>query len=81
MNSIYTRHNVLQGVTNRSSEVAFHKAKKKERKKRAVEGERIIFRPTVNILNRRFHSLQIQTDIIFQQFVCHIRTENKNHDA
>ena len=32
MNSIYTRHNVLQDVTNRSSEVGFHKAKKKERK-------------------------------------------------
>ena len=46
MNSIYTRHNVLQDVTNRSSEVGFHKAKK-ERKKRAVEGGRIIFRPTV----------------------------------
>ena len=46
-NSIYTRHNVLQDVTNRSSEVGFHKAKKKERKKRAVEDGRIIFRPTV----------------------------------
>ena len=32
MNSIYTRHKVLQDVTNRSSEVGFHKAKKKERK-------------------------------------------------
>ena len=32
MNSIYTRHNVLQDVTNRSSEVDFHKAKKKDRK-------------------------------------------------
>ena len=32
MNSIYTRYNVLQDVTNRSAEVDFHKAKKKERK-------------------------------------------------
>ena len=31
-NSIYTRHNVLQDVTNRSFEVGFHKAKKKEGK-------------------------------------------------
>ena len=38
---------MLQDVTNRSSEVGFHKAEKKERKKRAVEGRRIIFRPTV----------------------------------
>ena len=28
----YTRNNVVQDVTNRSSEVGFHKAKKKERK-------------------------------------------------
>ena len=45
MNSIYTRYNVLQDVTNRSAEVAFHKAKKK----RAGEVGRIIFRPTVYI--------------------------------
>ena len=35
---------MLQDVTNRSSEIGFHKAKKK----RAVEGGRRIFRPTVN---------------------------------
>ena len=34
---------MLQDVINRSSEVGFHK----EKKKRAVEGGRIIFRPTV----------------------------------
>ena len=39
---------MLQNVTNRSSEVGFHKAKKKE-KKRAGEAGRIIFRPTVYI--------------------------------
>ena len=44
---MYTRYNVLQDITNRRSEVDCHKAKKKERKKRAVEGGRIIFRPTV----------------------------------
>ena len=38
---------MLQDITNRSSEVGFHKAKKKERKKRAVVGGRIIFRPTI----------------------------------
>ena len=32
MSSIYARHNVLQDVTNRSSEVGFHKGKKKDRK-------------------------------------------------
>ena len=31
MNSICIRHNVLQDVTNRSSEVGFHKGKKKEK--------------------------------------------------
>ena len=45
---ILIRHNVLQDVSNRSSKVGFHKAKKKE-KKRAVEGGRIIFRPTVSV--------------------------------
>ena len=53
-NSIYTRHNMLQYVTNRSSEVGFHKAKK-ERKKRAVEDGWILFRPTVT-MKRTFDS-------------------------
>ena len=40
---------MLQDVTNRSSKVAFHEAKK-QGKKRAVEDGRIIFRPTVYIM-------------------------------
>ena len=58
------RHNMLQDVTNRSSEVGFYKAKKKERKKRAVEDGRIIFRPTISFFsilrnNHRFYCVLI----------------------
>ena len=43
------RHNVLEDVTNRISERCFP-YRKTERKRRTVESERIIFRPTDNTI-------------------------------